>query len=139
MKKLVTPFRVGLLVLVTGGFLFGFILFTRKGGLGKDEALQAYAYFRDASGLGPKSRIQIAGLPVGEVESIKLEGTRAKVTVRIRRLPIRASRTTCWISTRVASWRLPWRRAGRSARSSTCRAWRPSSPRSARSPPTSSR
>ncbi|HYO52325.1 MlaD family protein [Archangium sp.] len=85
MKKLVTPFRVGLLVLVTGGFLFGFILFTRKGGLGEDEALQAYAYFRDASGLGPKSRIQIAGLPVGEVESIKLEGTRAKVTVRIRR------------------------------------------------------
>ncbi|HZI03593.1 MAG TPA: MlaD family protein, partial [Archangium sp.] len=85
MKKLVTPFRVGLLVLVAGGFLFGFILFTRKGGLGEDESLQAHAYFRDASGLGPKSRIQIAGLPVGEVESIKLEGTRAKVTVRIRR------------------------------------------------------
>lgn len=85
MKKLVTPFRVGLLVIVAGGFLFGFILFTRKGGLGEDESLQAYAYFRDASGLGPKSRIQIAGLPVGEVESIKLEGTRAKVTVRIRR------------------------------------------------------
>jgi phospholipid/cholesterol/gamma-HCH transport system substrate-binding protein len=84
-KKLVTPFRVGLLVIVAGGFLFGFILFTRKGGLGEDESLQAYAYFRDASGLGPKSRIQIAGLPVGEVESIKLEGTRAKVTVRIRR------------------------------------------------------
>ncbi|MFY0522649.1 MlaD family protein [Archangium gephyra] len=85
MKKLVTPFRVGLLVLIAGGFLFGFILFTRKGGLGEDESLQAHAYFRDASGLGPKSRIQIAGLPVGEVESIKLEGTRAKVTVRIRR------------------------------------------------------
>ncbi|MCY1078347.1 MlaD family protein [Archangium lansingense] len=85
MKKLVTPFRVGLLVIVAGGLLFGFVLFTRKGGLGEDEALQAYAYFRDASGLGPKSRIQIAGLPVGEVESIKLEGTRAKVTVRIRR------------------------------------------------------
>ncbi|WP_338022070.1 MlaD family protein [Archangium gephyra] len=27
----------------------------------------------------------MAGLPVGEVESIKLEGTRARVTVRIRR------------------------------------------------------
>jgi phospholipid/cholesterol/gamma-HCH transport system substrate-binding protein len=84
-KKLVTPFRVGLLVLVAGGFLFGFILFTRKGGLGKDESIQVYAYFRDASGLGAKSRIQIAGIPVGEVEDVKLEGTRARVTVRVRR------------------------------------------------------
>ncbi len=85
MKKLVTPFRVGLLVLVAGGFLFGFILFTRKGGLSKDESIQVYAYFRDASGLGAKSRIQIAGIPVGEVEDVKLEGTRARVTVRVRR------------------------------------------------------
>lgn len=85
MKKLITPFRVGLLVIIAGGFLFGFILFTRKGGLGEDEAIQAHAYFRDASGLGPKSRIQIAGIPVGEVVDVKLEGTRAKVTVRIRR------------------------------------------------------
>ncbi|WNG37037.1 MCE family protein [Archangium minus] len=85
MKKLITPFRVGLLVIIAGGFLFGFILFTRKGGLGEDEATQAHAYFRDASGLGPKSRIQIAGIPVGEVVDVKLEGTRAKVTVRIRR------------------------------------------------------
>ncbi|QRK06516.1 MCE family protein [Archangium violaceum] len=85
MKKLITPFRVGLLVIIAGGFLFGFILFTRKGGLGEDEAHQAHAYFRDASGLGPKSRIQIAGIPVGEVVDVKLEGTRAKVTVRIRR------------------------------------------------------
>jgi phospholipid/cholesterol/gamma-HCH transport system substrate-binding protein len=84
-KKLLTPFRVGLLVLVAGGFLFGFILFTRKGGLGKDESIQTYAFFRDASGLGKKSRIQIAGIPVGEVEDVKLEGTRARVTVRIRR------------------------------------------------------
>jgi phospholipid/cholesterol/gamma-HCH transport system substrate-binding protein len=84
-KKLVTPFRVGLLVIIAGGFLFGFILFTRKGGLSADESLQAHAYFRDASGLGTKSRIQIAGIPVGEVVGVTLEGTRAKVTVRIRR------------------------------------------------------
>ncbi|HEX8536578.1 MAG TPA: MlaD family protein [Cystobacter sp.] len=85
MKRFVTPFRVGLLVLIAGGCLMAFILFTRKGGMGKDEALEAYAYFRDASGLGTKSRIQIAGIPVGEVTGITLEGTRAKVTVRVRR------------------------------------------------------
>lgn len=85
MKSFATPFRVGLLVLVAGGFLLGFIAFTRKGGLGRSDSTEAYAYFRDASGLGTKSRIQIAGIPVGEVVSISLEGTRAKVTVRIRK------------------------------------------------------
>ncbi|OJH41731.1 MlaD family protein [Cystobacter ferrugineus] len=85
MKRFITPFRVGLLVLIAGGCLIGFILFTRKGGMGKDEAMEAHAYFRDASGLGTKSRIQIAGIPVGEVTGVTLEGTRAKVTVRVRR------------------------------------------------------
>ncbi|WNG26941.1 MCE family protein [Cystobacter fuscus] len=85
MKRFVTPFRVGLLVLIAGGCLMAFILFTRKGGMGRDEAMEAYAYFRDASGLGTKSRIQIAGIPVGEVTGVTLEGTRAKVTVRVRR------------------------------------------------------
>ncbi|EPX56650.1 Mammalian cell entry related domain protein [Cystobacter fuscus DSM 2262] len=85
MKRFVTPFRVGLLVLIAGGCLMAFILFTRKGGMGKDEAMEAHAYFRDASGLGTKSRIQIAGIPVGEVTGVTLEGTRAKVTVRVRR------------------------------------------------------
>ncbi|MET0402248.1 MAG: MlaD family protein [Cystobacter sp.] len=84
MKSFITPFRVGLLVLIAGGCLLGFIAFTRKGGLGKDESMEAYAYFRDASGLGTKSRIQIAGIPVGEVTGVSLDGTRAKVTVRIR-------------------------------------------------------
>ncbi|ATB39722.1 mammalian cell entry protein [Cystobacter fuscus] len=85
MKRFVTPFRVGLLVLIAGGCLMAFILFTRKGGMGRDEAMEAHAYFRDASGLGTKSRIQIAGIPVGEVTGVTLEGTRAKVTVRVRR------------------------------------------------------
>jgi phospholipid/cholesterol/gamma-HCH transport system substrate-binding protein len=84
-KSFATPFRVGLLVLIAGGCFVAFIAFTRKGGMGKSEAMEAYAYFRDASGLGTKSRIQIAGIPVGEVTGVTLEGTRAKVTVRIRR------------------------------------------------------
>jgi phospholipid/cholesterol/gamma-HCH transport system substrate-binding protein len=84
-NKRVTPFRVGLLVLVAGASLFGFMLFTRKGGLSAKEAFLVHAYFRDASGLGSKSRVQIAGIPVGEVSGIRLEGTRARVDLRIRR------------------------------------------------------
>jgi phospholipid/cholesterol/gamma-HCH transport system substrate-binding protein len=85
LKKLITPLRVGLFVVAAGAFLFTFIMFSRKGGLSDRESIDVYALFRDASGLGPKSRVQIAGIPVGEIRSITLEGTRARVNLRIRR------------------------------------------------------
>lgn len=85
MKKLITPFRVGLLVLVAGGILGGFLIWVKKGGMDRDESVVLVAYFRDASGLNQRSRIQIAGLQVGEIETIKLEGIRAKATMRIRK------------------------------------------------------
>lgn len=84
MKKLVTPFRVGLLVLAAGAFFFAFFVFARKGGLSEKESINVFAYFRDASGLSAKSRVQIAGIAVGEITAISLEGTRAKVWLRIR-------------------------------------------------------
>jgi phospholipid/cholesterol/gamma-HCH transport system substrate-binding protein len=83
-KKLVTPFRVGLLVIAASAFFFAFFVFTRKGGLSEKESINVWAYFRDASGLSAKSRVQIAGIPVGEITTITLEGTRAKVFLRIR-------------------------------------------------------
>jgi phospholipid/cholesterol/gamma-HCH transport system substrate-binding protein len=84
-KKFFTPFRVGLLVIAALGILFGFLTFSKKGGMEKDEAVEVYAYFKDASGLGKKSRVQIAGIPVGEIISIELVGLRAKVTIRIKK------------------------------------------------------
>ncbi|MBZ4422084.1 MlaD family protein [Myxococcus sp. RHSTA-1-4] len=83
MKKLVTPFRVGLLVIAAGAFFITFILFAKKGGLSESESLRVWAYFRDASGLAVRGRVQIAGIPVGEIDEITLEGTRAKVWLRI--------------------------------------------------------
>jgi phospholipid/cholesterol/gamma-HCH transport system substrate-binding protein len=84
-KKLVTPLRVGLLFIAAGGFFFAFFMFAKKGGLSDKESLTVWAYFRDASGLSAKSRVQIAGIPVGEIRLITLEGTRAKVELKIRR------------------------------------------------------
>jgi phospholipid/cholesterol/gamma-HCH transport system substrate-binding protein len=82
-KKLVTPFRVGLLVLAAAAFLFIFLTFVRKGGMSDDESIDVYAYFNDATGLGKRSRVQIAGIPVGEILRITLEGNRARVWMRI--------------------------------------------------------
>ena len=50
MKKLVTPFRVGLLVIIAGVFFSAFFVFTRKGGLSDKESINVWASFRDASG-----------------------------------------------------------------------------------------
>ncbi|HYV48299.1 MAG TPA: MlaD family protein [Myxococcaceae bacterium] len=85
MRKLFTPFRVGLLVIFAGGMLFVLLNFVKKGGMSKDESLSAYGVFKDASGLGRRSRVQIAGIPVGEISDIELVGNRAKVWLKIRR------------------------------------------------------
>lgn len=85
MKKFLTPFRVGLLVIASGVILFGFLTFARKGSFDKGESTLAYADFKDASGLAVRSRVQVAGIPVGEVEKIELKGTRARVWLRIRK------------------------------------------------------
>ncbi len=94
MSKLLSPFRVGLLVLLTGGILLGLLTFVKKGGLKEEDSILVHAYFRDASGLGKKSRIQIAGIAVGEIGDITLEGTRARVTLRIKKeIGVRANAT----------------------------------------------
>lgn len=51
----------------------------------EDESVRLITYFRDASGLTRRSRVQIAGIPVGEIDEIKLEGMKAKATLKIRR------------------------------------------------------
>ena len=85
MKKVLTPFRVGLLVIAAGAILFFFLTFVKKGGMEESDSIRAHAYFRDASGLGARSRVQIAGIPAGEIVHISLEGTRAKVDMRLRK------------------------------------------------------
>ncbi len=84
MTKLVTPFRVGLLVLASVAFLLTFLVFVRRGTLGADT-ITVYAFFHDASGLGKRSRVQVAGIPVGEIRDISLVGTRARVALRLRK------------------------------------------------------
>lgn len=85
MRKLFTPFRVGLLVIFAAGMLFVLLTFVKKGGMSEKESLSVYGMFKDASGLGRRSRVQIAGIPVGEISNIELVGNRAKVWLKIRR------------------------------------------------------
>ena len=75
---------VGALVALSGAaFLFAFTFF-KKGGYSSRESYLVWAHFDDATGLTWKSRVQIAGIQVGEVAKITLDGSRALLEIRVR-------------------------------------------------------
>jgi phospholipid/cholesterol/gamma-HCH transport system substrate-binding protein len=86
MRKLVTPFRVGLFVLAMGATFAVVYSFVKKGGLNDRNSIPVVAIFKDATGLEKKSAVQIAGIPVGEITDISLyNGQLARVALRIRK------------------------------------------------------
>ena len=73
----------GLVVLLGFSISFYFVMSSRKSELNTNNSDVYYAYLEDASGLNAKSKLQLSGLPVGEIDNIELEGLKAKVTMRI--------------------------------------------------------
>ena len=73
----------GLVVLLGFSISFYFVMSSRKSELNSGNSDVYYAYLEDASGLNAKSKLQLSGLPVGEIDNIELEGLKAKVTMRI--------------------------------------------------------
>jgi phospholipid/cholesterol/gamma-HCH transport system substrate-binding protein len=55
--------------------------------IGRTGGYTVFAYFDDATGLGVRTRVQIAGIPIGQVEKVELDpvSARAKVFLRIRK------------------------------------------------------
>ncbi len=75
--------KVGLTVLFTALCAFGAFKFVHKG-IDKRSDFEVWCLFRDASGLVDKSRIQIAGLTIGEISRRELLGSRAKITIKLQ-------------------------------------------------------
>jgi phospholipid/cholesterol/gamma-HCH transport system substrate-binding protein len=84
-KTYITPFRVGLFVLVSAACFAAFLIILKRGAFSGGETMTVVAYFRDASGLGKRSRVQTAGIPVGEITDITLVGDRARLTIKVRK------------------------------------------------------
>jgi phospholipid/cholesterol/gamma-HCH transport system substrate-binding protein len=81
-----TPIRVGLVVAAAvAAFGIGLSLIGSNL-LSRDKTYRVYAVFDDATGLGVRSRVQIAGIPIGQVDLVELDQTtsRAKVWIKVR-------------------------------------------------------
>lgn len=79
-----TPIKVGIVV-AAGVAAFGLgLYFIGSTGVSKSKSYLVYAIFDDATGLGVRSRVQIAGIPIGQVDRIELDQTTAKARVWLR-------------------------------------------------------
>jgi phospholipid/cholesterol/gamma-HCH transport system substrate-binding protein len=81
-----TPLRVGIVVALAVA-AFGFGLYLIGADFGAQRTYNVYAIFDDATGLGVRSRVQIAGIPIGQVDRVELDQqtSKAKVWLRVRR------------------------------------------------------
>jgi phospholipid/cholesterol/gamma-HCH transport system substrate-binding protein len=84
MQSFWTPLRVGLVVaLAAAAFGFGLYLIGANT-FGRAGTYRVYAIFDDATGLGVRSRVQIAGIVIGQVDEVVLEGDTAKARVWLK-------------------------------------------------------
>lgn len=83
MSRFTTTMKVGALTLVT--VLVGVLIlrFIDKGGAGTDGYL-VYVLMEDSSGIVKRSLVRVAGIPVGHVEDIRLQGEEARIDIRIK-------------------------------------------------------
>ena len=83
MRNLATPVKVGLLVVLGLVAFFVYLSFIQDQGL--EGAMTEYsAVLQDASGLAPKTPVRVAGITVGEVTRITLEGGKARIHFTVR-------------------------------------------------------
>lgn len=75
---------VGILGAATLALFVLALTFFRKGGYSERDSYLVHAFFSDATGLTWKSRVQIAGIQVGEVTGITLEGAKARLDIRVK-------------------------------------------------------
>jgi phospholipid/cholesterol/gamma-HCH transport system substrate-binding protein len=82
MAKVSQAAKIGLFVVVTAGA--GYLVFRTVGTqVGSGKGYVVHAYLKDATGIAKHSRVTVAGIPVGNIQDIRLEKGMARVDVRI--------------------------------------------------------
>jgi phospholipid/cholesterol/gamma-HCH transport system substrate-binding protein len=81
-KPTAAALKVGVTALLIGLLAFMAFRFVAKGIRG-NQGYRVWCIFHDATGLVDKSRVQIAGLNIGEIVDRRLEGAYARITIRV--------------------------------------------------------
>ncbi len=84
MSSFWTPIRVGLVVAASAAAFGLGLYFIGSSSLSSNKTYSVYAVFDDATGLGVRSRAQIAGIPIGQVDRVELDQTTSKAHVWIK-------------------------------------------------------
>ncbi len=74
---------MGLFVAVLLVAAYGVHRFIARERAGGEDGLRVYALLGDASGIAPLSRVKIAGISVGKVAGVRLEGDRARIDLEL--------------------------------------------------------
>jgi phospholipid/cholesterol/gamma-HCH transport system substrate-binding protein len=82
LSRATTAAKVGLFVVVMVGAGLLIYRFVNKSS-GPGRGYVVYALMRDAAGIAKHSQVRMAGIPVGSIESVKLEGDKARIDVRM--------------------------------------------------------
>lgn len=82
LARLTTAAKVGVFAVVT--VIAGLLIyrFTTKG-MGGGDGYVVHALMSDAVGIAKHSQVRIAGIPVGSIEDVRLEGGKARVDIRV--------------------------------------------------------
>ncbi len=84
MAKVTQAAKVGLFLVLSGAA--GYVVYrTVSREVGTGSGYVVHAYLKDATGLATHSRVTIAGIPVGQIDNVKLEHGMARVDVKINR------------------------------------------------------
>jgi phospholipid/cholesterol/gamma-HCH transport system substrate-binding protein len=82
LSRATTAAKVGVFavaMLVAGFLIYRFV--DKSAGSGKGYVV--YCLMRDAAGIAKHSQVRIAGIPVGSIDGVRLEGDRARVDIRM--------------------------------------------------------
>jgi len=75
--------KVGLFVALSGAAAYGIYRFVSPQ-VSSAGGYTVHAYIHDATGLATRSRVTVAGIPVGTLDSIRLELGQARLDVKVR-------------------------------------------------------
>ena len=83
-QNLISPLKVGILVLASALSFGAFLQIISTRGYDASNSYEVHAIFDDVLGLEKKSPVQIAGIDIGRIKDVELYKGRAKVTMIIQ-------------------------------------------------------